>query len=161
MSTPTDKTELHRLIKERDTTLAYLTIYKATEASFDGALQRITKEGQPNPPKDNERVISSLSVFIRTRARPSNQHSQTNRPYRTGSSADGDRASPPQPTELAYRERETLSAAKGRSNLSRYTNGRGRSAAGSQGESHDDDDDDDDDDDSSFVMVENFEEKSK
>ena len=146
MSNPTNKTELQRLMEERDATLACLAVCKAAQASVEEALQRITEEHQHHTRNDGKHVISSLSELIETSTRQSNQRSQTEKPYQASGQAVGDTANPSQNTDLAHRQRGSLPVTECHSRLVNSMDGRKNSAAGSQGESCE----------VSFVMVENF-----
>ncbi|KAK4459848.1 hypothetical protein QBC42DRAFT_289137 [Cladorrhinum samala] len=132
MSNPTDKTELQRLEEERDALLACLAVCKAAQARVDEALtlpDAITEEGPHSTPKDDKRVVSSLSD--------------------TGSKVDpGDTANPSQPTNLAHRQRKNPPIAKGHNQRGGRMDGRENSAAKSERGSRED----------SFVMVENLDE---
>ena len=148
MSNPADKTELQRLLEERDATLACLAICKVAQATVDQALQRINEERQPNTSKDDKRVISSLSELIGTSAWQSNRPSQTDLPCRTSRKVDGDTANPLQHTDLAHPHRKTPHSAKDLNQVE-ANDGRGHSTEDSQGEPDDD----------SFVMVDIVDEK--
>jgi len=147
MSKQNDKTELQRLMEEREATLACLAVCKAAQASVDQALQRISEGRQPNTPKDNKRVISSLPELTGTSARRSTRLSQPDKPCRTRSRVDGDTFNSSHHTNLTYRQRENQSSTKGYDQTG-VKDGHGNSAEGLQGESPED----------SFVMVESVDE---
>jgi hypothetical protein len=147
MSNPTDKTELQGLMEERRAILACLAVCKAAQASVDEA------ERQLNAPKDNKRVISSLSELIGTSPQRSNRHSQTDEPCRTSGKGEGDTASPSQHANHAHRQRESQPTTKEQNHLGNHMDGREDSATGSQGVSQGESYEDD-----SFVMVESSDE---
>ena len=153
MSNPTDKTELQRLEEERDALLACLAVCKAAQARVDEALtlpDAITEEGPHSTPKDDKRVVSSLSELSAPSSWQPNRHYQTDKPHRsTGSKVDpGDTANPSQPTNLAHRQRKNPPIAKGHNQRGGRMDGRENSAAKSERGSRED----------SFVMVENLDE---
>lgn len=147
MANPSDKTELQRLEEERDAVLACLAICEAARVTVNQTQQRMAEERQKGASKDDKSVISSLSELVGTSRSQQNRQSQTDTPG-TGTEVDRGITSPPRPTNLACRQRETQPQTKELGGMGVYRESCGDSAEGSQGDPHEE----------SFVMVEDLDE---